>query len=77
MSLQAGVVHAVDVLEARKAAIGDGTEMRRLLPLVARTNEEIVTVRNAWAAGAFGEVRGYAGEPLAAPPLPPGGLKPR
>jgi redox-sensitive bicupin YhaK (pirin superfamily) len=25
-------VHAVDVLEARKAAIGDGTEVRRLLP---------------------------------------------
>ncbi|HZZ55783.1 MAG TPA: hypothetical protein VFE26_16030 [Trebonia sp.] len=32
VSLQAGVVHAVDVLEARKAAIGDGTEVRRLLP---------------------------------------------
>ncbi|MFY9671077.1 MAG: pirin-like C-terminal cupin domain-containing protein [Trebonia sp.] len=44
---------------------------------VARTNEEIVTARNAWVAGAFGEVRGYIGEPLAAPPLPPGGLKPR
>jgi hypothetical protein len=44
---------------------------------VARTNEEIVTARNAWVAGAFGEVQGYAGEPLAAPPLPPGGLKPR
>jgi hypothetical protein len=27
-----GIVHAVDVLEARKAAIGDGTEVRRLLP---------------------------------------------
>jgi quercetin 2,3-dioxygenase len=44
---------------------------------VARTNDEIVTARNAWAAGEFEEVRGYAGEPLAAPPLPPGGLKPR
>jgi quercetin 2,3-dioxygenase len=44
---------------------------------VARTNDEIVTARNAWATGAFEEVRGYAGEPLAAPPLPPGGLKPR
>ena len=32
VSLQAGVVHAVDVLEARKAAVGDGTEVRRLLP---------------------------------------------
>jgi redox-sensitive bicupin YhaK (pirin superfamily) len=27
-----GVHHAVDVLEARKAAVGDGTEVRRLLP---------------------------------------------
>jgi hypothetical protein len=43
VSLRAGVMHAVDVLEARKAAIGDGTEVRR----------------------------------LAAPPLPPGGLKAR
>ena len=45
--------------------------------LVARTADEIVTARDAWAAGGFGEVRGYAGKPLAAPPLPPGGLKPR
>jgi redox-sensitive bicupin YhaK (pirin superfamily) len=27
-----GVHHAADVLEARKAAVGDGTEVRRLLP---------------------------------------------
>jgi quercetin 2,3-dioxygenase len=32
IALAANVVHAVDVLEARKAAIGDGTEVRRLLP---------------------------------------------
>jgi quercetin 2,3-dioxygenase len=32
ITLTAGVHHAVDVLEARKAAIGDGTEVRRLLP---------------------------------------------
>jgi quercetin 2,3-dioxygenase len=44
---------------------------------VARTNVEIVTARDAWVAGSFGEVRGYAGEPLVAPPLPPGELKPR
>jgi len=44
---------------------------------VARTNVEIVTAREAWVAGSFGEVRGYTGEPLAAPPLPPGELKPR
>ena len=44
---------------------------------VARTAEEIVTARDAWIAGGFGAVRGYAGNPLAAPPLPPGGLKAR
>jgi Pirin len=32
ISLTPGVVQAVDVIEARKAAIGDGTEVRRLLP---------------------------------------------
>jgi quercetin 2,3-dioxygenase len=32
IALTPGVVRAVDVLEARKAAIGDGTEVRRLLP---------------------------------------------
>ena len=44
---------------------------------VARTAAEITAARDAWIAGAFGEVRGYAGNPLAAPPLPPGGLKAR
>jgi quercetin 2,3-dioxygenase len=42
-----------------------------------RTAEQIVTAGDAWVAGQFGEVRGYSGEPLAAPPLPPGGIKPR
>jgi quercetin 2,3-dioxygenase len=32
ISLTPGVVRAVDVVEGRKAAIGDGTEVRRLLP---------------------------------------------
>jgi quercetin 2,3-dioxygenase len=32
IELGPGVVAAVDVVEARKAAIGDGTEVRRLLP---------------------------------------------
>src|ERR1700683_4524547 len=32
IALKPGVVRAVDVLEARKTAIGDGTEVRRLLP---------------------------------------------
>ena len=44
---------------------------------VGRTTEEIVTARNAWATGEFGEVRGYPGDPLPAPPLPPGELKAR
>jgi len=44
---------------------------------IARTHEEIVTARNAWGNGDFGEVRSYAGDPLAAPPLPPGELKAR
>jgi quercetin 2,3-dioxygenase len=41
---------------------------------VARTGEEVVTARNAWVAGEFGQVAGYAGDPLLAPALPPGGL---
>jgi hypothetical protein len=44
---------------------------------VGRTHEEIVTARNAWDRGDFGEVRGYAGDSLPAPPLPAGRLKPR
>jgi hypothetical protein len=44
---------------------------------VARTHDEIVTARDAWASGDLGQVRGYAGDPLAAPPLPPGELKAR
>ena len=44
---------------------------------VARTNDEIVEARRAWADGrTFGDVVGYDGAPLAAPPLPPGRLKP-
>jgi redox-sensitive bicupin YhaK (pirin superfamily) len=45
---------------------------------VGRTAEEIASARESWAArdGRFGEVRGYPGDPLPAPPLPPGTLKP-
>ena len=32
ITLTPGVIQAVDVIEARKTAIGDGTEVRRLLP---------------------------------------------
>ena len=44
---------------------------------VGRTSEEITQARADWAAGRFGEVHGYPGEPLAAPPLPLVPLKPR
>jgi len=44
---------------------------------VARSGEEIAQAREDWAAGRFGEVHGYPGDPLAAPPLPPVPLKPR
>ena len=96
IALAPGVVRAVDVLEARKAAVGDGTEVRRLLP------QRTLRTVGAWCfldhygpddvsigsgmqvpphphivAGRFGDVRGYLGEPLAAPPLPAVPLKPR
>jgi redox-sensitive bicupin YhaK (pirin superfamily) len=40
---------------------------------VGRTPEDIIGAAQAWAAdsGRFGEVRGYRGAPLAAPPLDP------
>jgi redox-sensitive bicupin YhaK (pirin superfamily) len=36
---------------------------------VARTPEEIAEARQRWERGEFGEVRGYGGPPLTAPPL--------
>jgi redox-sensitive bicupin YhaK (pirin superfamily) len=43
---------------------------------VARSGDEVATAREQWTAGArFGAVAG-GGDPLAAPPLPPGRLKP-
>ncbi len=46
---------------------------------LGRTAEEIASARDSWAArdGRFGEVRGYPGTPLPAPPLPPGTLRAR
>jgi hypothetical protein len=46
---------------------------------VGRTAGEIASARDSWIAGdgRFGTVRGYAGDPLAAPPLPPGTMRPR
>src|SRR6202167_6317958 len=44
---------------------------------VARSGAEIAQAGEDWAAGRFGEVRGYPGHPLAAPSLPDVPLKPR
>ncbi|HEU5267307.1 MAG TPA: pirin family protein [Jatrophihabitans sp.] len=44
---------------------------------VGRSNEDIVAARDEWMAGdRFGDVAGYHGYRLPAPPLPPGRLKP-
>ena len=45
---------------------------------VARDHDEIVEARDEWMNGQrFGAVRGYAGDPLPAPPMPTTRLKPR
>jgi redox-sensitive bicupin YhaK (pirin superfamily) len=44
---------------------------------VARTSEEITRAREDWRSGRFPAVRGYAGDPLPAPELPPARLLPR
>jgi len=44
---------------------------------VARTGGEIAEARDDWAAGRFGKVHGYPGDPLPAPALPSVPLRPR
>jgi len=45
---------------------------------VGRDHDEIVEARAAWADGSrFGEVRGYDGDPIPAPPMPITRLVPR
>jgi hypothetical protein len=46
---------------------------------VARSAEGMASARESWARGdgRFGRVHGYFGDPLPAPPLPPGTLKAR
>ena len=45
---------------------------------VGRSHDEIVRARQDWEAGrGFGEVHGYAGDRLAAPPMPGTRLRPR
>jgi redox-sensitive bicupin YhaK (pirin superfamily) len=65
---------------ARFFVLGGAPFGERLLMwwnFVGRSGEEIAQAREDWVAGRFGEVRGYPGEPLAAPPLPTVPLKPR
>jgi redox-sensitive bicupin YhaK (pirin superfamily) len=45
---------------------------------IGRDHDEIVAAREDWMSGQrFGTVRGYAGDPLPAPPMPTTRLKPR
>ena len=70
VSLRASVVHAVDVLEARKAAIGDGTEVRRLLP-----QRQLRTI-GAWCfLDHYGPDDTSAGDGMRVPPHPHIGLQ--
>jgi quercetin 2,3-dioxygenase len=65
---------------ARFFVLGGAPFAERLLMwwnFVGRSSEEIAQARDDWQAGRFGEVHGYPGEPLAAPPLPAVPLKPR
>ncbi|HTU06165.1 MAG TPA: pirin family protein, partial [Trebonia sp.] len=64
------MVQAVDVLEARKAAIGDGTEVRRLLP-----QRELRTI-GAWCfLDHYGPDDTSAGPGMQVPPHPHIGLQ--
>jgi quercetin 2,3-dioxygenase len=68
--LRASVVHAVDVVEARKAAIGDGTEVRRLLP-----SRPLRTI-GAWCfLDHYGPDDTSAGAGMQVPPHPHTGLQ--
>jgi redox-sensitive bicupin YhaK (pirin superfamily) len=68
--LRLGVVPAVDVLEARKAAIGDGTEVRRLLP------QKLLRTVGAWCfLDHFGPDDVSRGMGMQVPPHPHIGLQ--
>jgi hypothetical protein len=65
---------------ARFFVVGGVPFSERLLMwwnFVARSGEEIARAREDWTGGQFGQVYGYPGRPLAAPPLPDVPLKPR
>jgi hypothetical protein len=70
VELRASVVPAVDVVEARKAAVGDGTEVRRLLP-----SRELRTI-GAWCfLDHYGPDDVSAGAGMQVPPHPHIGLQ--
>lgn len=70
IELRPGVVSAVDVIEARKAAIGDGTEVRRLLP-----QHHLRTI-GAWCfLDHYGPTDVSAGPGMRVPPHPHIGLQ--
>jgi quercetin 2,3-dioxygenase len=55
-----------------------GEELVMWWNFVARTHEEVVEARAGWESGSlFGEVHGYDGPPLPAPPMPITRLVPR
>ena len=65
---------------ARFFVLGGAPFGERLLMwwnFVARDGEEIARAREDWEAGRFGQVQGYPGAPLTAPPLPGVPLRPR
>ncbi len=45
--------------------------------LASRSGAQSSRAREDWAAGRFGEVHGYPGDPLAAPTMPGVPLRPR
>src|SRR6201996_4884033 len=70
VELRASVVRAVDVVEARKAAVVDGTEVRRLLP-----TRELRTI-GAWCfLDHYGPDDVSAGAGMRVPPHPHIGLQ--
>jgi quercetin 2,3-dioxygenase len=54
-----------------------GEQLLMWWSFVARSGGEIARAREDWAAGRYGQVHGYPGDPLAAPPLPGVPLKTR
>ena len=79
MSIAGGVGNAF--IEGKKVncdAIQIFTKSSRQWASKPYSKEEIEQARQDWMEGsAFGEVKGYDGDPLSAPELPPTPLKPR